>query len=146
MCGRGTLSPCTWPRTFLVQACQQLWVRYQGTTMACRTSRSLRRFTWVDPTTPSWFPTALLLAVAASAHACTASPKAEATLSRRLRTPPLPATHAALGNSWQNRRLCQSRRPHSSYVSDFVSHQRLVRPGLHYSSLDPFSRLRPGLR
>src|SRR5262249_25389135 len=33
---------------------------------------------------------------------------AEASLSRRLRTPPLPATHAAVGNSWQNRRLCQS--------------------------------------
>ena len=35
------------------------------------------------------------------------SPKAEAPLSRRLRTPPLPATHAAVGNSWQNRGLCQ---------------------------------------
>src|SRR5206468_5187654 len=41
------------------------------------------------------------------AHAVTASPRAEASLSRRLHTPPLPATHAAVGNSWQNRRLCQ---------------------------------------
>jgi serine/threonine-protein kinase len=39
------------------------------------------------------------------AHASTASPKAEASLSRKLRTSPLPATHAALGNSWQNRGL-----------------------------------------
>src|SRR5262245_55740767 len=56
--------------------------------------------------------------------------KAMASWSRRLRTPPMPATHAAVGNPWQNRRLCQSKRPHSSYVSDLVSHQRMVRPGL----------------
>src|SRR5262249_59001730 len=34
---------------------------------------------------------------------------AEASLSRRLHTSPLPATHAAVGYSWQNWRLSQSR-------------------------------------
>jgi hypothetical protein len=80
----------------------------RGPHLACRTSRFFRPFTWVDPTTPSWLPTASLLVVAVSAHASAASPGAEATLSRRLRTPPLPAAHAAVGNHWQNRGLCQS--------------------------------------
>src|SRR5690242_16011233 len=32
----------------------------------------------------------------------------EATLSRRRRTPPLPATHAAVGDGWQHNRLHHS--------------------------------------
>ena len=62
----------------------------------------------VDPATRSWFPTAVLLAVAASARAFAALPEEEATLSRGLRTPPLPATHAPVGYCWQNSRCCQS--------------------------------------
>src|SRR5262249_37222664 len=34
--------------------------------------------------------------------------RGEDPLSRRLRTPPLPATHAAVGNPWPNRGLSQS--------------------------------------
>src|SRR5262249_34963189 len=83
-------------------------------------------------------PATLLLAVALSACAYAASPTGtEAPLSRKLRTSPLPATHFAVGNSWQNRRLCQQYLPDSSYVSDFVSHQRLVRPGLPPIRLPP---------
>ena len=105
---QGNAEPPHLATHLLVQACQQLGVRYQGTTLACRTSRPLRRFTWVDRTARSWLPTALLLAVAASAYAPAASPRAEASLSRGLHTPPLPATHAAVGNPWQNRGLCRS--------------------------------------
>src|SRR5262249_20222001 len=56
--------------------------------LACPMWRRLRRFTWVDHATPSWSPTALVLAVAASARASTAIPEDEDTLSRGLRTPP----------------------------------------------------------
>src|SRR5580704_2332172 len=48
-----------------------------------------------------------MLAVVGSARAGTTTPRSEDTLSRELRTPPLPATHVAVANSWQNRRLCQ---------------------------------------
>jgi hypothetical protein len=79
----------------------------KGPHLACRTSRPLEHFTWVDHTARSWLPTTLLLVVAVLAHAYAASPEAEASLSRRLRTPPLPAAHAAVGNPWQNRGRCQ---------------------------------------
>src|SRR5262249_14636464 len=46
-----------------------------------------------------------MLAVAASAHAPAASPKAEVTLSHELPTAPLPTPPVVVGDSWQNRRL-----------------------------------------
>ncbi len=88
---RRNLSPC-----LLAQACQPLW--------PVITNGVYRRFTCVDRTSRSWFPTALGLAVAASAHAPAAIPRDEVTLSRGLRTPPLPATHAPVGYCWQNSR------------------------------------------
>ena len=72
--------------------------------LACLFLRRVRQFTWVDLTTLSWAPTALVLAVATSAHASVAIPRDEDTLSRGLRTPPLPATHASIGDCWQNSR------------------------------------------
>jgi hypothetical protein len=62
---------------------------------------------FVDPSTQSWFPTALMLAVAASARAYAALPKEEDTLSRELGTPPLPETHLPVGYCWQNSRCCR---------------------------------------
>ena len=59
---------------------------------------------YVDPSTRSWSPTALMLAVATSARALVAILSDEDTLSRGLRTPPLPATHAPVGDCWQNSR------------------------------------------
>src|SRR3954451_20214466 len=72
--------------------------------LACLCLRRLRRFTWVGHTTRPWSPTAAVLAVAASARASTAILTDEDTLSRGLRTPPLPATHASVGDCWQNSR------------------------------------------
>jgi hypothetical protein len=72
--------------------------------LACLCLRRLRRFTWVGRTTRPWSPTAAVLAVAASARASTAILTDEDTLSRGLRTPPLPATHASVGDCWQNSR------------------------------------------
>jgi hypothetical protein len=46
--------------------------------------RCRRRFTWVDLSTRSWFPTALLLAVAVTPRALAALRVEEATLSRGL--------------------------------------------------------------
>ena len=66
--------------------------------------RRLRRFTWVGRTTRPWSPTAAVLAVAISARAPIATLAGEDTLSRGLRTPPLPATHASVGDCWQNSR------------------------------------------
>src|SRR5262245_33296189 len=66
--------------------------------------RRLRRFTWVGHTTRPWSPTAAVLAVAISAHAPIATLTSEDTLSRGLRTPPLPATHASVGDCWQSSR------------------------------------------
>jgi hypothetical protein len=45
-----------------------------------------------------------VLAVAISARAPIATLAGEDTLSRGLRTPPLPATHASVGDCWQNSR------------------------------------------
>ena len=72
--------------------------------LACFCLRRLRRFTWVGHTTRPWSPTALVLAVAISARASIATLAGEDTLSRGLRTPPLPATHASVGDCWQNSR------------------------------------------
>ena len=59
-------------------------------------------------------------------------PRDEVTLSRRLRTSPLPVTHAAVGDRWRNIRLdpddpTRDASP-NSYHHNFVSHQRFVRP------------------
>jgi hypothetical protein len=48
----------------------------------------------------------LVLAVATSAHASVAIPRDEGTLSRGLRTPLLPGTHASVGDCWQNSKCC----------------------------------------
>ena len=50
-----------------------------------------------------------MLAVAVSAHASTADPRIEVTLSPRLRTPPLPMTPAGVADRWRNIGSC--RRP-----------------------------------
>jgi len=72
--------------------------------LACLCLRRLQRFTWVGHTTRPWSPTAAVLAVAISARAPIAILTDEDTLSRGLRTPPLPATHASVGDCWQNSR------------------------------------------
>ena len=114
-----SLSPC-----LLAQACQPLW--------PVITNGVYQRFTCVDLTSRSWFPTALRLAVAVSAHAFPTDPCGiEAPLSRGLRTKPLPATHAAVGDEWRNIRLrpavTTSDASRSSYRRIIVSHQRVVR-------------------
>jgi len=90
---------------------------------------------YVDPSTRSWSPTALMLAVATSARALAAILTDEDTLSRGLGTPPLPEAHSPVGYRWQNSRCCQplrgrstatsttSCRTHASHVSH-VSHVR----------------------
>ena len=78
---------------------------------------------YVDPSTRSWSPTALMLAVAASARVSAALPKEEDTLSRELGTPPLPEKHLPVGYCWQNSRCCRPLRgPQHSHIDDFVSH------------------------
>src|SRR3954470_19714859 len=47
-----------------------------------------------------------MLAVTTSAHARVVIPRDEGTLSRGLRTPPLPGTHASVGDCWQNSKCC----------------------------------------
>ena len=60
-------------------------------------------FTYVDPTAPSWLPTALVLAITASTRAFAAIRSTdEATLFQELRTSPLPVTHVLVGYRWQN--------------------------------------------
>src|SRR5262249_12885497 len=100
---------------------------------ACDTSPGLTL------TTRSWFPTAMLLAVAVAARALAALPRGEATLSRELRTPPLPAGHVPGGCCWEGRRDCRSvLRPQDSYISDLVSHPnaKAQRPGGSTRGLD----------
>lgn len=62
--GPSDSAPCAWPR-----------------------DGAYRRFTWVDRTTPSWFPTPAVLGVATGPRGCVAILSDEATLSRELRTP-----------------------------------------------------------
>ena len=71
----------------------------------------------VDPSTRSWSPTALMLAVATSARAPVAIRKDEDTLSRRLGTPPLPEAHSPVGYCWQNSRCCRPLRGLSTATS-----------------------------
>src|ERR1700688_4304433 len=73
--------------------------------------------------TRSWFPTALLLAVAVTARAWAALRVEEATLCRELQTTRLPVSPVPVGYCWQNSRCCQSvlRKQHS-YIGDIVSH------------------------
>src|SRR3954447_21002160 len=91
--------------------------------LACLCLRRLRRFTWVGPTTRPWSPTAAVLAVAISARAPIATLTSEDTWSRGLRTPPLPATHASVGDCRQNSR-CRHLLPEERYTSrdTLVSH------------------------
>src|SRR4051812_19876019 len=74
--------------------------------LACLCLRRLRRFTWVGHTTRPWSPTAMVLAVAISARAPIATPAGEDPLSPGVCPPPLPATHASVGDCWQNSRCC----------------------------------------
>ena len=85
--------------------------------------RRLQRFTWVGRTTRPWSPTAAVLAVATSARAPVATLAGEDTLSRGLRTPPLPTTHAPVGDCWQNSR-CRHLLLEEQHTSrdTFVSH------------------------
>ncbi len=88
-----SLSPC-----LLAQACQPLW--------PVITNGVYRRFTCVDRFSSILVPDrrAPEQPVAASAHACAAIPRDGVTLSRGLRTPPLPTTHAPVGYCWRNSR------------------------------------------
>jgi hypothetical protein len=61
-----------------------------------------QRFRCLNPTTPSWLPTAPVLAVATIPRGLMTSSKAEATLSLKLHTRPLPATHVQVGYRQQN--------------------------------------------
>ena len=99
-----------------------------------------QRFTFVDHTTPSWFPTALRLAVAMSTHVFIAILRArpacaeltdEATLSPELHTPPLPATHVWVGYRWQNNGLRLTFQRCSSYWHSLVSHPNYFLYGIH---------------
>src|SRR5262249_61833587 len=66
--------------------------------------RRLHGFPGVGHNPRPWPPPAAVLAVAFSAHAPIATLTSEDTLSRGLRPPPLPATHASVGDCWQNSR------------------------------------------
>src|SRR5262249_24683819 len=66
-----------------------------------------RRFACVDFPTPSWFPTAVMLAVATWPRGCIAILADEATLFRELRTSRLPMTHVSVGYCGQYRRSCR---------------------------------------
>ena len=76
ICARGVRGLWTWPRTFWSKRDSSL--RLFSCDDACDASPGLTL------ATPSWFPTALLLAVAVTARAWAALPKDEATLSRGL--------------------------------------------------------------
>ncbi len=80
ICAGGVRRLRTWPRTVLVQAVQQLALVLCDD--ACDASPGLTL------PTPSWFPTALLLAVAVTARAWAALPWEEATFCRELHTRP----------------------------------------------------------
>ena len=64
-----------------------------------------------------------MLAVAASAHALAAILQDEGTLSRGLRTSPLPGMHASVADYWQNNRWCHPLpKEHHSFSDTRVSH------------------------
>jgi len=102
--------------------------------------RRLRRFTWVGRTTRPWPPTAAVLAVAISARTPIATLAGEDTLSRGLRTPPLPATHASVGDCWQN-----SRCRHLLMEEQHTSRDTLVSHPLHYRAALACSLIPPPL-
>src|SRR3954447_21835539 len=94
--------------------------------------RRLRRFTQDGPNTRPWPPTATVLAVMTSARAGVAILTDEDPLSRGLRTPPSPATHASVGDCWQNsrcRRLLRLEEQHTS-CDTLVSHAAGQKPTL----------------
>ena len=94
---RGVRRLATWPRTFLVQAYQPLWL------VLC--DGVYRHFTLRSPCPGSWFPTALRLAVVVSAHAFTTlSAGEEVTLFLELPTSRLLKTPVQVGDCWQNSR------------------------------------------
>jgi hypothetical protein len=99
ICAGGVRRLRTWPRTILVQAVQQLALVLCDD--ACDASPGLTL------PTPSWFPTALLLAVAVTARAWAALPWEEATFCRELHTP-VRGRHVPVGYRWQNSGCCQS--------------------------------------
>jgi hypothetical protein len=112
---QGITQPLVLTTCLLAQAYQHLWLVVSHGVYRC--------FTWVDLSTRSWLPTALMLAVAASARASATLLSEEATLSRELRTSPLPGTHVPVGYCWQNSRCYRSvLRPQHSYHGDLVSH------------------------
>jgi hypothetical protein len=97
---RGSSEPPVLTTYLLVQAYQHLALGITYGVYRC--------FTWVDRATPSWSPTALMLAVAPQPRGVMARPEPEDTLSRELRTPPLPETHVPVGYCWQNSRCGRS--------------------------------------
>ena len=94
--------------------------------LACLCLRRLRRFTWVGHTTRPWSPTAAVLAVAISARAPIATLAGEDALSRGLRTPPLSATHASVGDCWQNSR-CRHLLLEAGRATHFSRYPRVAR-------------------
>ena len=68
-----------------------------------------QRFTGVDLTARSWFPTPWMLGVAVLAsRRRPPSGAEEVTLCRELRTPGLALTHVPVGYCWQHSRSCRS--------------------------------------
>ena len=64
-----------------------------------------------------------MLAVTGSARAYAVIPRDEDTLSRGLRTSPLPGTHASVADYWQNNRWCHPLpKEHHSFSDTLVSH------------------------
>lgn len=86
---QGNAQPLNLTTHLLVQACQHLWPVLR--------SRSLRRFTYIGHFIQSWLPTASVLAVTTFSHDKVVTLMGKASLSQRLRTPPLPVTHALIG-------------------------------------------------
>src|SRR4051794_14204721 len=76
ICAGGVRGPRTWPRTF--------WSKRDSSLRLFLCDDAYDASPGLTLTTPSWFPTALLLAVAVTARAWAALPKEEATLSRGL--------------------------------------------------------------
>jgi hypothetical protein len=115
ICAAGVRGLRTWPRTFWSKRFNSL--RLFSCDGAYDTSPGLTL------PTPSWFPTAVLLAVAVTARALAAPRKEEATFCWELDTPSSPKTHLPVGYRWQNSGCCQSvLRPQHSYIGDLVSH------------------------
>ena len=91
--GRGSSEPPDLTTYLLVQAVQHLALGLGDDVY--------RRFTWVDPSTQSWFPTPLMLGVAALAlRPRPPSVAEEATLCWELHTSSV--THVPVGYRWQH--------------------------------------------